>query len=117
MNGASISAIDNILKTNVYMPDRYALALRLDPHAMLAPQKDDAVRHGELPYGSVFSHSHRFTGFKVRFRDISRRGLRLVTPKSSELHAFLESARHYDECYGLVYAHDVIEIERQVKSG
>ena len=98
------------------MPDRYALALRLDPHAMLAPQNDDAVRHGELPYGIVFSHGRRFNGFQVRFRDISRGGLRLVTPKSSELHA-LESARHYDECYGLVYAHDVIEIERQVKSG
>ena len=98
-----LNIIDNTLKTNVYMPDRYALALRLDPHVMVPPQKDEDLRHGELPYGIVFSHGRRFNGFQVRFRDISRGGLRLVTPKSSELHA-LESARHYDECYGLAFA-------------
>lgn len=98
-----LNIIDNTLKTNAYMPDRYALSLRLDPHVMVAPQTDEVLPHSELPYGIVFSHGRRFNGFQVRFRDISRGGLRLVTPKSSELHA-LESARHYDECYGLAYA-------------
>ncbi|MGV2436020.1 MAG UNVERIFIED_CONTAM: hypothetical protein LVT10_14970 [Anaerolineae bacterium] len=88
-------------ETNAYMPDRYALALRLDPRVMVTPnQADDTY---ELPYGIVFCHGRRFNGFQVRFRDISRGGLRLVTPKSSELYA-LESARQYDECYGLAFA-------------
>jgi glutamate dehydrogenase len=39
----------------------------------------------------------------VRFRDISRGGLRLVAPANSEQLA-LESARQYDECYGLAFA-------------
>jgi glutamate dehydrogenase len=44
-----------------------------------------------------------FNGYHVRFRDIARGGLRLVTPSTSEQYA-LESARHYDQCYGLALA-------------
>jgi glutamate dehydrogenase len=83
------------LKTNIYMPERYALGLRLDPTIM--------GEQTELPYGVFFIHGRRFNGFHVRFRDISRGGLRLVTPANSELYA-LESARQYDECYGLAFA-------------
>ena len=57
----------------------------------------------ELPYGILFVHGRRFNGFHVRFRDIARGGMRLVTPASAEQYA-LESARHYDECYGLAFA-------------
>jgi glutamate dehydrogenase len=57
----------------------------------------------ELPYGVIFIHGRRFNGFHVRFRDIARGGLRLVTPQTSEQLA-LESARQYDECYGLASA-------------
>ena len=41
--------------------------------------------------------------YHVRFRDIARGGLRLVTPSSAEQYA-LESSRQFDECYGLAYA-------------
>jgi glutamate dehydrogenase len=94
-----MTIVDHTLKTNVYLPDRYSLALRLDPQVMVARNED----HRELPYGIVFSHGRRFNGFQIRFRDIARGGVRLVTPKSSELYA-LESARHYDECYNLAFA-------------
>ncbi len=57
----------------------------------------------ELPYGVIFVHGRRFNGFHVRFRDIARGGLRLVTPHTPEQLA-LESARQYDECYGLAFA-------------
>jgi glutamate dehydrogenase len=91
-----IDIIDHTLKTNAFMVDRYALGLRLDPAIM-----ENADR--EMPYGILFVHGRRFNGYHVRFRDIARGGLRLVTPRSQELYA-LESARQYDECYGLAYA-------------
>lgn len=95
-----VDVVRNTLKTNVYMPDRYALGLRLNPKCMIAPSDDPAK---EIPYGVLFVHGRRFNGFHVRFRDISRGGLRLVSPSSAEQYA-LESARHYDECYGLAFA-------------
>jgi glutamate dehydrogenase len=96
-----IDIVQNTLKTNIYMPERYALGLRLNPKCMT--NIDDIAAKKELPYGVLFIHGRRFNGFHVRFRDISRGGLRLVTPSSAEQFA-LESTRHYDECYGLAYA-------------
>jgi len=94
-----IDIVHHTLRTNIYLEDRYALGLRLDPKVMVA--KNEPPR--ELPYGVLFIHGRRFNGFHVRFRDIARGGLRLVTPQTSEQLA-LESARQYDECYGLAYA-------------
>lgn len=93
-----LKIVDCTLKTNAYMPNRYALGLRLDPSVMYEP--DDQA---ELPFGILFVHGRRFNAFHVRFRDISRGGLRLVTPANTELYA-LESGRQYDECYGLAFA-------------
>jgi glutamate dehydrogenase len=94
-----VDMVQHTLKTNVYMPDRYALSLRLDPACMAAAADEGR----ELPYGVLFVHGRRFNGFHVRFRDIARGGMRLVTPSSAEQYA-LESARQYDECYGLAFA-------------
>jgi glutamate dehydrogenase len=87
------------LKTNAYVADRFALAMRLDP-AILGVNE---VVGTDVPFGSVFVHGRRFNGFHVRFRDIARGGLRVVLPQSSEQHA-LESARQYDEAYSLAFA-------------
>lgn len=81
------------------MNNRYALGLRLDPLIMASDGEDPR----ETPYGVIFSHGRRFDGYHVRFRDIARGGMRLVTPTSPEQFA-LESAHQYDECYGLAYA-------------
>ena len=86
---------NHTLKTNIYMQNRYALGFRVDPRIM--------GEYAELPYGVLFVHGRRFNGYHVRFRDISRGGMRLVTPASPEQYA-LESARQYDECYGLAFA-------------
>ena len=120
-----IHMVQHTLKTNVYMPDRYALAFRLDPECMsvIVPpslfhntantvhqvppastmSSQSPTTTTEQPYGVIFVHGRRFNGFHVRFRDIARGGLRLVTPSTAEQYA-LESSRHYDECYGLAYA-------------
>ena len=81
------------------MNNRYALGLRLDPKIMVS--EGESPR--ETPYGMIFAHGRRFDGYHVRFRDIARGGMRLVTPASPEQFA-LESAHQYDECYGLAYA-------------
>jgi glutamate dehydrogenase len=94
-----IEVVGHTLKTNVFMPDRYALGLRLDPKIMISPEDDPRT----LPFGIIFTHGRRFNAYHVRFRDISRGGMRLVTPSSSELFA-LESIRQFDECYGLAFA-------------
>lgn len=81
------------------MNNRYALGLRLDPKIMVS--QHEAPR--DSPYGIIFVHGRRFDGYHVRFRDIARGGLRLVTPASPEQFA-LEAAHQYDECYGLAFA-------------
>jgi glutamate dehydrogenase len=93
-----LDIVTHTLKTNIYMQNRYALGFRLDPRIM----GGEDVYH-EVPYGILFVHGRRFNGYHVRFRDIARGGMRLVTPASVEQYA-LESARQYDECYGLAFA-------------
>ena len=93
-----LEIVKSSLKTNVYLENRYGLCLRLRPNVMMSESDGN-----ELPYGVIFSYGRRFQAFHVRFDDISRGGLRLVTPTSPEAHA-LESARHYDECYSLALA-------------
>ena len=93
-----IDIVKYTYRTNIFMNDRYALGLRLDPRVMIVEGEEK-----ELPYGIVFAHGRRFNGYHVRFRDISRGGMRLVTPQNPEQFA-LESAHQYDECYGLAFA-------------
>lgn len=94
-----VDVVNHCLKTNVYVENRYSLGLRLDPRIMENKENPRA----EIPYGIMFCHGRRFNAFHVRFRDIARGGMRLVTPLSEEQHA-LESARQYDECYDLAYS-------------
>jgi glutamate dehydrogenase len=94
-----IDIVKHTYKTNIYMENRYALGFRLDPLIM----NSDTNKYKKAPYGILFCHGRRFNGYHVRFRDIARGGMRLVTPASLEQYA-LESARQYDECYGLASA-------------
>ena len=92
-----LEALPLILRTNYYLPDRYALSFRLAPAVMANPAQAAA------PFGILFAHGRHFNGFHCRFRDIARGGLRIVTPSSRDLYNH-ESARHFDEAYGLSYA-------------
>lgn len=94
-----IDIVEHTLKTNIYLENRYALGIRLDSKAI---QHEYSSREEE-PFGIIFCHGRRFNAFHVRFKDVARGGMRLVTPNNPEQFA-LESARQYDECYGLAYA-------------
>ena len=94
-----VDAVAYTLRTNYYHENRYALALRVDPRIMVGEDIDPA----QLPYGVMYASGRNFIFFHNRFRDIARGGLRVVTPSSHEQYA-LESARVYNECYGLSWA-------------
>lgn len=93
-----VDAVAGTLRTNKFVRNRYALALRMDPKI---------IGHGtvgtETPYGVFFVYGRRFKGFHVRFRDIARGGLRMVYPNSRDAHG-LESARQFNEAYNLAFA-------------
>lgn len=63
----------SIVKTNFYNPIKSATAFRLDPQVFL---KD--MRLPEIPYGLYLIIGRDFTGFHIRFRDISRGGVRII---------------------------------------
>jgi glutamate dehydrogenase len=94
-----LDIVSHTFRTNVYLQNRYALGLRLDPRVMHTQESQTR----DVPYGVFFCHGRRFNAFHCRFRDISRGGMRIVTPANSELHA-LESSRQYEECWGLAFA-------------
>lgn len=75
-----LDIVSHTLRTNIYMTDRYALGLRLDPKIMHGTEQGSE----DLPYGVLFAHGRRFNAYHIRFRDISRGGLRLVTPPNPE---------------------------------
>lgn len=98
------------LRTNFYNENRYALSLRVNPIIMVnsttTPSTGVNRTHNHqavVPFGVFFSHGRYFNGFHCRFRDIARGGLRIVTPSNSDQY-FLESARQFDEAYGLSFA-------------
>ena len=93
-------AIKLTLKTNVYNDDRFALSMRVKPELMFTEDELTGPKKKEMPFGVFFAHGRYFNGFHNRFRDISRGGLRLVTPPNSEMKS-VDSAKQFDEVYGL----------------
>jgi len=90
-------ATDCSLRTNFYLPKRRTITIRLRPELMMVEQDTP------MPYGVYFSHGQNLNAFQVRFRDIARGGLRVVTTRGFE-HFAQESVRHFDEVYGLAFA-------------
>ncbi len=95
-----VDAVRGTLRSNLHLPDRYALSMRMDPRVFMS---DEEMKTKETPYGVFFIHGRRFNTFHVRFRDISRGGIRIVSPRTPEQLAH-EGCRHFDEAYSLAYA-------------
>lgn len=92
-----LDAVHAVLRTNLHLEERYALAMRIDPALMVTEERP------ELPFGVFFVHGRGFNGFHVRFRDIARGGVRAICPIGLEQYA-RESERLYDEAYALAFA-------------
>ncbi|MBK8010695.1 MAG: NAD-glutamate dehydrogenase [Deltaproteobacteria bacterium] len=94
-----IRLIAETIRTNVCVPGRYGLALRINPEIM----QTISPAFPETPYAVFFVHTRGANGFHVRFRDIARGGVRVVRTLGPEQFA-AESERHYSEVYNLALA-------------
>ena len=83
-----------ILKTNYFTPTKVALSFRLDPSFL------PAAEYPKPLYGMFLVMGAEFRGFHLRFRDISRGGIRIVKSRSKEAYA-INARNLFDENYGL----------------
>ncbi|KFY30954.1 hypothetical protein V493_01520 [Pseudogymnoascus sp. VKM F-4281 (FW-2241)] len=85
---------NSVLKTNFFTLTKVALSFRLDPSFL------PAIEYPQPLFGIFLVISSEARGFHLRFRDISRGGVRIV--KSRNRDAFSINARRmFDENYGL----------------
>ncbi len=91
-----LNFIAHATKTNYFIPTKTGLAFRLDPKVL------NREFYNEIPFAFFFIVGRDFRFFQVRWRDISRGGLRVVMPKnSSDYDSAMASL--FDEVYGLSY--------------
>ena len=98
----AMSFISNTLKTNFYLSNKSAISFRVDPHYLDDIPFDRASKFPELPYGIFFVKGMHFFGFQIRFKDLSRGGLRTVLPQRQE-QMLVERDNIFTECYNLAY--------------
>lgn len=83
-----------ILKTNYFTPTKVALSFRLDPSFL------PAAEYPKPLYGMFLVMGAEFRGFHLRFRDVSRGGIRIVKSRSKEAYA-INARNLFDENYNL----------------
>jgi len=89
--------IDHILKTNYFLNTKTGLAFRLDPQVL------DKRYYPQQPFGIFFVVGRDFRFYQVRWKDISRGGLRVVMPRGGAEYDYALSGL-FDEVYGLSMA-------------
>jgi len=98
----AINFIDYILKTNFYRYNYSALSFRVDPAYLDDIPFDRKHFFPELPYGIFYIKGMNYFAFHIRFKDLSRGGLRTVFPEYSEKMQY-ECDHVFSECYQLAY--------------
>ncbi|MCP5506128.1 MAG: NAD-glutamate dehydrogenase [Chlamydiales bacterium] len=94
--------VEYTLKTNFYRNNKSALSFRLDPIYLNYVPYHRHEKFPELPYGIFFIQGMHFIGFHIRFKDLSRGGLRTVFPQRYE-QMVSERNNVFLECYNLAY--------------
>ncbi len=97
-----LNFIDHTLKTNFYRNNKTAISFRVDPKYLDQVPFDRQSIFPELPYAIFFIKGMHYFGFHIRFKDLSRGGLRTVFPRSSQ-QMEVESKATFLECYNLAY--------------
>ena len=72
-----LNFLSHILKTNYFLISKGGLTFRMDPTIL------DKQYYPETPYGIFYMIGRNFRAFQVRYRDISRGGMRVVMPRNS----------------------------------
>lgn len=83
-----------LLKTNFYTPTKIALSFRLNPDFL------PKLEYPQPLYGMFLVISSESRGFHLRFRDISRGGIRIVKSRNREAYS-INARSMFDENYGL----------------
>lgn len=94
--------VEFTLKTNFYRNNKPALSFRLDPKYLDKVPYDRKKIFPELPYAIFYVKGMHFFGYHIRFKDLSRGGLRTVFPSKME-HMEVERNQVFQECYNLAY--------------
>lgn len=94
--------IHHTLKTNFYRNNKTAFSFRLDSNYLNYLPFEKEEKFPELPYGVFFFKGMFFVGFHIRFKDLSRGGLRTVFPRGLE-QMYWERNNVFSECYNLAY--------------
>lgn len=94
--------VDKCLKTNYFIQRKTALAFRIDPTILQELPFDHELYFPELPYGIFYINGLHFIGFQIRFKDLSRGGLRTLFPKREDDVAS-QRDHVFAECYNLAY--------------
>lgn len=92
--------VSHCLKTNFYRSNYTAHSFRLDPLYMDLIPFDRTIKFPDLPYAIFFMKGWHFFGYHIRFKDLSRGGLRTVLPEQYE-QALGERNNVFSECYNL----------------
>jgi len=95
-----LSFIEFCLKTNFYRKNKTAFSFRLDPRYLDNVPFNRKEKFPELPYAIFLMKGLYYLGFHIRFRDLSRGGLRTVYPEKIE-QLLAERNNTFSECYGL----------------
>jgi glutamate dehydrogenase len=94
--------VEHTLKTNFYRNNKTAFSFRLDPKYLDYLPYDRKEKFPELPFAIFFVKGMYYIGFHIRFKDLSRGGLRTVFPQKME-QMFWERNNVFSECYNLAY--------------
>ena len=86
-----------VQRANVNTQRRRCTALRLSGDVF------ENLNHGDTPFAIFFVYGQGFDGFHVRFRNVSRGGMRLVPTRNTE-HYLFEGARVFEEAWRLATA-------------
>ncbi|MDB2687586.1 NAD-glutamate dehydrogenase, partial [Mariniblastus sp.] len=86
-----------VQRANLSTPRRRCTALRL------AGEVFENLNHGDTPFAIFYVYGQGFDGFHVRFRNVSRGGMRLVPTRNTE-HYLFEGARVFEEAWRLATA-------------
>lgn len=92
---------ESILKTNYFSKQKKALAFRFSSH-FLSKLPLLSVKFPEAPFAIFFMKGEGFFGFHIRFKDLSRGGLRTVLSRTKE-QSSQDLSAVFAECYGLSY--------------
>lgn len=98
----AVNFVEYTLKTNFYRNNKTAHCFRLDPQYLDHVPYDRKALFPELPFAIFFMKGLHYLGFHIRFKDLSRGGLRTVVPERLE-QMLSERNNVFTECYNLAY--------------